>query len=142
VINASLTLLALIIGFSFSMAVTRYDQRKANEQAETDAIAIEYAREELLPPADEARIRQMLVKYLDECELFYMNRDSRQLQANDADTEKLQAEMWSAVLRAAPVQSAPLAALVISGMNTVSSSQGFTQAAWRNRIPLGAWIHY
>ena len=28
VINASLTLLALIIGFGFSMAVSRYDQRK------------------------------------------------------------------------------------------------------------------
>ena len=29
VINASLTLLALIIGFSFSMAVSRYDQRES-----------------------------------------------------------------------------------------------------------------
>ncbi len=32
--NASLTLLALIIGFSFSMAVTRYDLRKSNESEE------------------------------------------------------------------------------------------------------------
>ena len=29
VINAGLTLLALIIGFSFSMAVSRYDQRES-----------------------------------------------------------------------------------------------------------------
>jgi hypothetical protein len=34
VLAASLTLLALIIGFSFSMAVSRYDQRKNYEAAE------------------------------------------------------------------------------------------------------------
>jgi hypothetical protein len=36
--NAALTLLALIIGFTFSMAVTRYDQRKNYEEAEANAI--------------------------------------------------------------------------------------------------------
>src|SRR5256886_2220479 len=30
-------------------------------------------------------------------------------------------------------------ALVISGMNDVLNSQGYTQAAWWNRIPLAAW---
>ena len=32
-LTATLTLLALIIGFSFSMAVSRYDQRKNCEEA-------------------------------------------------------------------------------------------------------------
>ena len=36
--NAALTLLALIIGFSLSMAVTRYDQRKNYEEAEANAV--------------------------------------------------------------------------------------------------------
>jgi hypothetical protein len=43
-----LTLLALIIGFSFSMAVSRYDQRKSYEEAEANAIGTEYARADLL----------------------------------------------------------------------------------------------
>jgi hypothetical protein len=30
-------------------------------------------------------------------------------------------------------------ALVVSGMNDVLNAQGYTQAAWLNRIPLGAW---
>ena len=47
--NASLTLLALIIGFSFSMAVSRYDQRKAYEEEEANAIGTEYVRTDLLP---------------------------------------------------------------------------------------------
>jgi hypothetical protein len=46
---ATLTLLGLIIGFSFSMAVTRYDQRKNYEEAEANAIGTEYVRADLLP---------------------------------------------------------------------------------------------
>src|SRR6202046_899481 len=46
VVTANLTLLALIIGFSFSMAITRYDQRKNYEAAEANAIGTEYVRAE------------------------------------------------------------------------------------------------
>ena len=38
IVGANLTLLALLIGFSFSMAVSRYDQRKNLEEAEANAI--------------------------------------------------------------------------------------------------------
>ena len=50
---AALTLLGLIIGFSFSMATGRYDLRKNFEEAEANAIGTEYVRADLLP-ADEA----------------------------------------------------------------------------------------
>ena len=48
--TATLTLLGLIIGFSFSMAIGRYDQRKNYEEAEANAIGTEYVRAGLLPP--------------------------------------------------------------------------------------------
>lgn len=41
-LGATLTLLGLLIGFSFSMAVSRYDQRKNYEEAEANAIGTEY----------------------------------------------------------------------------------------------------
>src|SRR5881409_2159676 len=63
---AALTLLGLIIGFSFSMAISRYDQRKNYEEAEANAIGTEYVRADLLPPADAARVRALLKKYVDE----------------------------------------------------------------------------
>jgi hypothetical protein len=37
VVGAMLTLLGLLIGFAFSMAVTRYDLRKNYEEAEANA---------------------------------------------------------------------------------------------------------
>ena len=56
----TLTLLGLIIGFSFSMATSRYDQRKNLEEAEANAIGTEYARAGLLPAADAAKVRALL----------------------------------------------------------------------------------
>jgi len=41
ILGATLTLLGLIIGFSFSMAISRYDQRKNYEEAEANAIGTE-----------------------------------------------------------------------------------------------------
>jgi hypothetical protein len=54
VLTAALTLLGLIIGFSFSMAISRYDQRKSYEEAEANAIGTEYLRADFLPAADAA----------------------------------------------------------------------------------------
>src|SRR5215475_4626937 len=51
VLTASLTLLGLVIGFTFSMAVSRYDQRKNYEEEEANAIGTEYLRATLLPAA-------------------------------------------------------------------------------------------
>jgi len=50
IVPATLTLLGLVIGFSFSMAINRYDQRKAYEEAEANAIGTEYLRADLLRP--------------------------------------------------------------------------------------------
>jgi hypothetical protein len=44
VLAGTLTLLGLIIGFSFAMATNRYDLRKCSEQAEANAIAVLYMR--------------------------------------------------------------------------------------------------
>jgi len=141
IVAANLTLLGLIIGFSFSMATSRYDQRKNYEEAEANAIGTEYVRADLLPSAEAARVRELLSDYLDQRVLFYQNRDADRLrQINDA-TVKLQADLWSTVQAAiAAAPQTPVLALAVSGMNDVLNSQGYTQAAWWNRIPVAAWV--
>jgi len=137
---AMLTLLALIIGFSFSMAVTRYDLRKTYEEAEANAIGTEYVRADLLPANDAAGVRDLLKKYLDQRILFYETRNPRETSSIAADTARLQTALWSAILPAAGAQPTPITALaVVSGMNDVLNSQARTQGAWWNRIPVAAW---
>jgi len=138
VLAACLTLLGLIVGFSFSMAVSRYDQRKSSEAAEASAIGTEYARSDLLPPAEADTTRRLLRSYLTERIRFFGARDADRFRQIDEQTTRLQRQMWSAV-RTSAAPPNPLTALVVSGMNDVVNSQGNTQAAWWNRIPAEAW---
>jgi hypothetical protein len=140
IVAAVLTLLGLIIGFSFSMATNRYDLRKSYEEAEANAIGTEYVRADLLPATEASRTRALLKEYLDQRILFYESRDERQLQQINARTGQLQSELWSTVQISASARPTPVAALAVAGMNDVLNSQGYTQAAWWNRIPFGTWL--
>jgi len=139
ILGAVLTLSALIIGFSFSMATGRYDQRKNLEEAEANAIGTELLRADFLPPADAANVRKLLGEYLDQRIRFYLNTDDiRRAQINEK-TSQLEADLWSAVRGPLASQPTPVAALALAGMNDVINSQGYTQAAYWNRIPVAAW---
>jgi hypothetical protein len=130
----------LIIGFSFSMAVSRYDQRKNLEEEEANAIGTEYVRADFLPATDAARVRDLLARYTNQRIRFYQERDLDRLSQINTETTNLQNALWSAVSGPAKAQPTPLAARVASGMNDVLNSQGYTQAAWWNRVPTGAWL--
>ena len=94
ILAATLTLLVLIIGFSFSMAISRYEQRKNYEEEEANAIGTEYLRADLLP-AEAARVRALLRNYLDERILFYRTGNEQQLRQINANTAHLQSELWA-----------------------------------------------
>lgn len=138
VLTASLTLLALIIGFALSMAVSRYDQRKNYEEAEANAIGTEYLRVSLLPSPDGPRA--LLARYTGLRICFYQVRNERALETITAQTGALQDRMWASVAGGGRTSPTPVTALVLSGMNDVINAQGYTQAAWWNQIPMGAWL--
>ena len=139
VVAGTMTLLALIIGFSFSMASSRYDQRKNLEESEANAIGTEYIRADFLPAADAAKVRTLLRSYLDQRVLFFETRDDRKLRQIDAATAQLETDLWSAVQVPAAAQPTPPVTTAVTGMNDVLNSKGYTQAAWLNRIPMAAW---
>src|SRR3569623_439770 len=94
--SATLTLHALVIGFSLSMAVGRYDQRKNLEEEEANAIGTEFVRAELLADAEAAVVRSLLVQYLALRVEFYQTRDLQRVQQIDAATADLQTKLWTA----------------------------------------------
>jgi uncharacterized protein YcbK (DUF882 family) len=136
---ATLTLLGMIIAFSFSMAISRYDQRKNYEAEEANAIGTEYARAGFLPPRDADRIRRLLKDYLRQRVAFYETRNEDQIQQINAVTSQLETELWATIEAIAAAQPTPVAALAASGMNDVLNDRAYTQAAWWNRIPAAAW---
>jgi len=139
ILGAALGLLGLIIGFTFSMATSRYSQRKDYEAAEANAIGTEYARAGLLPAAEAVRVRELLISYTEQRILFHLTRDVRELQRIEASTIQLQSDLWTVVQNRGIAQPTPVVALAVAGMNDVLNAQAYTQAAWWNRIPLAAW---
>ena len=140
VLGATLTLLGPIIGFSFSMAVSRYEQRKNYEEDEANAIGTEYVRADLLPASDATKVRELLKSYLEQRIVYYKARSERERRAINTQNAQVQTQLWSAVTTPALAQQTCVVALAVSGMNDVLNSQGYTQAAWWNRIPTGAWV--
>jgi len=139
ILGAVLTLLALIVGFTLSMAVGRYDQRKNYEEEEANAIGTEYLRVGLLPAADAAKERELLRSYLEQRIRFYTTHDPNELRETDTAMARLQNDLWSALQAPATAQPTPVMATIVTGMNDVLNTQGYTQAAWWYRIPVGAW---
>ena len=139
VLGAMLTLLGLLIAFMFSMGVSRYDLRKSYEEAEANAIGTEYLRADLVTEPDASLIRELLRRYLDQRVMFYTTRDRARLDAIAEATSKIERELWVSVRPKPETQVTPVTSLVVSGMNDVLNSEGYTQAAWRNRIPVSAW---
>jgi len=126
---ATLTLLALIIGFTFSMALNRYDQRKLRgRRGQRHRHGIRTGRSAAGGRRSEGAGAA-----------FYDTRYGQELSRINARTAKLQAELWSAVQVPASAQPNAVVALAVEGMNDVLNSQGYTQAAWWNRIPVAAW---
>jgi hypothetical protein len=102
--------------------------------AEANAIATELSGS---PDKRRRKMGELLRTYLNR-ELLYSVGDERQLKRIDVDTVNRQRQLWSTVRAATAAQPTPIIALVVDGMNDVLNSQGYTEAAWLNRIPVAA----
>ncbi|TNV21760.1 hypothetical protein FH968_06345 [Buttiauxella sp. B2] len=137
---ATLTLLGLLIGFSFSNAVGHYDQRKNNESEEANAIGTEYLRIDLLSAKNATTARNELLKYLDLRIAFYQLHDEEELATLDKETASSQTQLWQVIKNETHISTTPVTALIAAGMNDVINTQGYTQAAWIKRFPASAWV--
>lgn len=139
VVSATLTLMGLLIGFSFSMAISRYDLRKNYEEEEANAIGTEYVRADLLPDSVRQRVQEQLLQYLELRIRKYQAHPTAEPADIAVNTAQLQNEMWKEVKDAALAAPGPISATVVVGMNDVINRQGYAQAARWNRIPRAAW---
>jgi len=137
--TATLSLLALIIGFTFSMAIDRHDQRKVLEEGEANAIGTEFLRTDLLPPDVAIATKKLLLEYVDQRILFYSKQSHEKVVEIRSKTDLLQTALWNQITPSVRAQPNASLTLVAAGMNDVINAQGYVQASWWNRIPATAW---
>ena len=137
--TAAVTLLGLIVGFTFAMAINRYDQRKVLEEAEANAIGTEYLRVGLMPDSAASNARGALRHYLDLRIQYYLTTDARELARIGAERAMLEADLWAAMRSQSEASPTAITMLVAWGLNDVFNSTDATAAAWLDRVPIPAW---
>jgi hypothetical protein len=133
--TAVFAVLGLLLAFTYSMAVSRFDDRKQALVQETTAIQTAYLRTQLLPVPLATTEADLLRQYVD-LRLASARPDWYLDMGLRNQTRALQQQMWTPAADAAKqdVQSNTLQ-LFVESLNEVISAQGRRDAARLNHLP-------
>lgn len=116
-----LALLGLLLGFTMSMSVSRYDVRRRLVLEEANAINGAYLQVQALPTSESSELQELLRKYADNrLRVSQTIRDAQLLQRGKEEDVRLQNELWSraAALSRKDPQSVP-AGLLMESLRSV-----------------------
>jgi hypothetical protein len=132
-----LALFGLLLAFTFSMAVSRYDLRKQLVVEESTSIGTTYLRAQLLPEPYRSEISRLLRQYVDiRLEFFAVGADLERVAQVGDETEKLQDELWAQAIAAGAVDHhAITTGLFLQSLNETIDLPAKRLAALQNRIP-------
>jgi len=135
--GAIIGLLALLLAFTLSMAISRYENRRQLVLDEANAIGTTYLRAKLLPPPYSTDAANLLRQYVaNRLEFYNAGIDQARLQADSVQAEQLQRQLWSiAVAASARDNRAVPTSLFVQTLNDTIDLQTKRLAAFSNRIP-------
>ena len=138
--GTGLTILALLLGFSFSAAIHRYDQRKTYEEEEATAISSEYSLAGILLEPDATQVRKLLKQFVNLRIQYFESNNPHELSSIHEQRNQIEAQMWTIVVRDVRANQSPIMGQVLSGINAVLSRPSYSQAAALDRIPFAVWF--
>jgi cellobiose-specific phosphotransferase system component IIC len=135
--SASLGLLALLIAFSFSMALSRYETRRDLVLKEANAIGSTANFALMLPPSAQGPILSLLREYATVRMTLGGPYDSSKMKRDVARSLDLQARLWrqATAVTAAEPQSLPVNCFVAS-LNEINNLHEGRLTALRNQVPV------
>lgn len=135
--GAMLGLLALLLGFTFAMAMARFDTRKQMVLEESIAIGTTFLRAQLLPQPPRQEISDLLRQYVEVRLAFYgTGIDKQKLRQTNDRTEQLHKQLWSlaAVLGEKDPRSIPIG-LFLQSLNETIDLHAKRMTALENHVP-------
>lgn len=133
-----LGLLALLLGFTFSMSMQRYDNRSEALIAESNAIGTALLRVQLLPAGYQDKASSLLYEYLD-LRIAISRIDLTKYKTRNDYNQKLsrlQERLWSLAVEAALEDPRPVTTgAYITALNGVIDSQGKRNAILKMQVP-------
>jgi hypothetical protein len=134
-LTSVLGLLALLVGFTFSLALDRFETRRALVLEEANAIGTAYLRTQLLEEPYRARISQLLVDYVDNrLEIAQLpDAQARQLVTRN---DELANKLWIETVAAWPtIRGFDFSSSYIDSMNTVIDLNESRKISRQAKVP-------
>jgi len=137
VVSSVMGLLALLIGFTFSLALDRFDGRRGAVLEEANAIGTTYLQTQLLDPPHRERLSQLLIAYANNrLTLAEAKPGSQELGAALATNDRLITQLWTAMVAAFPsVKGYDFSSTYVSSMNAMIDMDAARKAARRASVP-------
>ncbi len=138
--SSVLGLMALLLGFSFAMAVSRYDLRKSLEVEEANAIGTTWLRTAALDESPRTEARTLLKNYAPErIAYFDAGTDDRAMADHLSRSNRIQSELWRIVTGYASGHRDTFTTQLVVSLNDMIDLSEKRTAANENRIPGAAW---
>jgi uncharacterized membrane protein YbjE (DUF340 family) len=138
--DALLVLLSFMLGFTFAMAVSRYDLRVRLMIDEADAISATSLRARMLSEAQQASLLDLLRRYADaRTELYDAGLDARRRQAAQEQSKQLQDQLWDTSVAVSRQDRSSVFAEFMLSLNQTISLDVKRRAAMEDRIPGVIW---
>jgi hypothetical protein len=131
-LSAALALLGLLIAFTFSLAVSRYDARRAMVMEEGNAIGTTGLRATLAEGAEGAALREEIKTYVD---IRLKLPSAQDPNAIEDQTAQAQTRVWQRMRAALPTMPAPLAATLVTATTEMFDAASRRKAERNARIP-------
>lgn len=139
--GAVLGMLALLLGFTFSMAAERYDSRRDLVVEEANTIGTTWLRGSLLPEPHPDAVRGLLREYVD---IRIRSRealaDPVQISEGLRRSAEIHSALWQHAEAAAREAPNDITSTFVTALNDMIDTGALRVAAMRNRIPVVVWI--
>jgi len=134
--GAMFGVLALLLGFTVSMAVSRYDTRRVLLLEEANAIGTVYWRSQLVPAPASSEMVGLLREYVDARLQFDRSSSAQDFRLARDRADKLQNELWSrAAAFAAKDPRSVTAGLLLESLNQTFDLGSARWAAFNSHVP-------
>lgn len=136
VVSSVMGLLALLIGFTFSLALDRFDGRRGAVLEEANAIGTTYLQTQLLDTPHRERISQLLIAYAQNRLTMAQAPPGARMKSALAANDRLITQLWTAMVAAFPsVKGYDFSSTYVSSMNAMIDMDAARKAARRASVP-------
>jgi hypothetical protein len=141
VVSAVLGLLALLLGFTFTLAVDRFDSRRHLVVEEANAIGTVYLRAQLLPEPHRTRTSDLLVRYTDNRIRLAQAAPGPAQRQYLATSDAMLTDLWAATSAAQDaIKGLPFSGVYLDSVNHLIDLDAARKAARQARVPSEVFV--